>query len=141
MAAQYLIESANAMVGALKYVEEEGGAQIDPRSLQIYLGIGCRTLTTLVNDREFSRDLYTSNANQKAAAISEFREFIAAFIRIDRGMMIDAGMDQKMVNYLFKDARYLLDKFANDAMLDPKYLQARLWDLSKSVCDRNCRRR
>src|SRR5688572_4260234 len=104
MSSTYLIDAANSMLAALRYVEEDGRLHLDPRSVSIFLATGCRTLLTLTHDQKFFEDLEKGASARDNLTTEQIKTFIETFIRVDRALMVDAGMHPYMAGYLFQDA-------------------------------------
>jgi hypothetical protein len=111
---EYLIEASNKMTDALVYLEHnEGGNYIDPKSLDRYLDFGCQALRRLTNDQEFisllkkDKTSVVRSIGLAGVATGSLDAFLSAFLKVDKGLLLEAGMNRKMADYLFRDAQQI----------------------------------
>ena len=132
MEANYLMHGANALGQALRYID--GDIEYDPRSAEIYLSIACVTLTKLHEDKETLGLI--SNAGRSGS--EELREhlysFLDEFIVADKALLISAGIDKKVADYLFRDIERTQEIITNPEIASGKYLEARIQELQDMAC-------
>jgi hypothetical protein len=132
----YLIHGANALKGSITYAK--GGFAYDPKSVRIYLAAACKTLSFLVEDnaaiQQIARGI-NSNAPQIYRA---FDDFIEEFAKPDQALLAAAGMDKRMVQYLFKDLNQMQELIRRDAFTQREVstdtLRHRIEELRYTVC-------
>ena len=137
MSDHYLVHGANALKGAIRYVESSGpptAARYDPRSVAVFLNSACSTLRMLREDRE-TLDLLSRTTGEAAETVrTESREFIAEFVKADRALLVAAGMDRKVASYLFKDAERSLRVLSSEPSIEDANWRHRVSELCEEVC-------
>ncbi len=135
MSARYLIEASNSMIGSLKYLEK---GDIDPESLRQFFSIGCAALNNILNDQILKEHLKNNLVKDFQGEIKRSRiamgDFLSTFIRFEKGLMLEAGMDPKMVNYLFQDAKNITTTILSDDFHGYDDIENRLKDITGTVC-------
>ena len=142
MSDNYLIHGTNALRGGLRYVAADE-FRYDPKSVQIYLSAACRTLTYLVDDGEALSQI-SNGINQNPNEIFQrFADFIEEFVKPDQALLVAAGMDEKMGQYLFQDLAKMqrMIEAGHDVQdpysspMNPDLLRERIKELQYSVCE------
>jgi hypothetical protein len=133
----YLIHGANALSGALSYLDPTSGTagiRYDPRSVQVFLSTACATLKLLQDDPESLELIEKAFHEPRAVSHSDLSAFIGEFRRADEDIMIKAGMNEKMAKYLFQDAENILLMFGAQAPASAGIVRNRLNDMCSAVC-------
>lgn len=133
----YLIHGANALKGSLKYIQSSklpAGPFYDPRSVEIFLGSACVTLTLLSDDAETLALLAQAPAHASKLGRNQAKAFIDEFVKADKALLIAAGMEKKVASYLFRDAQKTLQYLDEQRPLNPSHLRDRVLELREAVC-------
>ena len=133
MSDNYLIHGANALNGSLKYIHGDKFLY-EPKSVQIYLSAACAALTQLIDDEETISKI-TAGINTQANEIYEqFQDFMEEFVKPDHALLIAAGMNERMANYLFQDLNKLDEILKRHKETNIEELKGRIQELAYSVC-------
>lgn len=141
MSDNYLIHGTNALKGALKYTVGDD-FKYDKNSVELFLSIVCTTLTQLMDDSEslaqISRGISRPNENK----FFYFKDFVEEFVKPDKSLMIAAGMDEPIANYLFRDldnARKVLRQMEEGKRSEwsVKSLRGRIQEIQYSACSKD----
>jgi hypothetical protein len=138
MSDNYLIHGTNALSGALRYTTGTD-FQYDPRSVEIYLSVACKTLTLLLDDSQALEAISNGIRNESGTKYHHFRNFVDEFVKPDKALMIAAGMRQSAADYLFSDldnVKKVLRQMEIKASMEcsPQWLRNRIEELKHSVC-------
>lgn len=134
----YLIHGANALRDALDYIAPnvpETGLIYDPRSLKRYISLACNTLAQLLDDANAINLVNDSINHPKIDRRVELEEFLSSFLSADRELMIKSGLDSRMANYLFQDARSIILELRRKQPLEPVNIRYKLRDMRTLACE------
>ena len=129
----YLIHGTNALKGSLRYVKGER-FRYEPKSVGVYLSSACKTLSYLMEDSETLDTLAKGMSGHSSVKYNQFEDFVEEFVKPDHHLLIAAGMDEKMVAYLFGDMNKLQDRMNRKAEISSDLLRERIKELAYSVC-------
>lgn len=101
----YLVDAANNIAGAIQYVEKDSKVALAPDALKEYLRHGCTSLKQISNDNDFKqllleKSLLSFNQSFDGQALEQY---LSSFIKVDKKLMLEAGMNRKIADYLFSD--------------------------------------
>jgi hypothetical protein len=130
----YLIHGANALTGALRYIEKPGAFRYDPRSVAVFLAAACKTLTVLKEDQGTLKGLTHLDHDQQIRLRSQSSSFFDAFLTADKELLVEAGMNQRMANYLFSDLSRFRAALDDKEFMSYDDAMARLSELQYSAC-------
>ena len=140
MSDNYLIHGANALKDALKYTVGDD-FKYDKNSVELFVSIACTTLTMLLEDGKVLEQIATGTSLPHENKFFYFRNFVEEFIKPDKALMIAAGMDESLANYLFSDLDNVkkvlmqMEKNArNDNVGGVSWFRGRIQELQDSVC-------
>ncbi|MCU7843127.1 MAG: hypothetical protein KZQ93_04730 [Candidatus Thiodiazotropha sp. (ex Monitilora ramsayi)] len=133
MQEKYLIHGANALTGSIRYLKGEK-FRYDPKSVGIYLSAACKTLSYLVDDDEALSIIAAGMSGEASEIYGQFEDFMEEFVKPDHALMISAGMDERMANYLFKDINNIQGYMAQRRRVNPEILRERIKELQYTVC-------
>ncbi|MBK1699996.1 hypothetical protein [Thiococcus pfennigii] len=137
----YLVHGTNAMKGALRYISGPDFAY-EPRSVQVYMAAACSSLGFLLEDGEALEQITSGIRERNHRMFHRFEDFIEEFIKPDRALMVAAGMDEDMANYLFNDLNHIrrvMREMSSDrnTIADVRWLRTRLEHLRESACSKD----
>ncbi len=137
----YLIHGTNALKGSLRYVNWDEFLY-EPRSVEIYLSVACKTLSYLAEDQESLQKISDGMNRRPNEIYEQFEDFIEEFVKPDQALLMAAGMDEKMGQYLFKDLAAMQRMMERDSsvnnlnkQMNPKLLKQKIKELQHSVCN------
>lgn len=142
MSDNYLIHGTNALRGGLRYVSADE-FRYDPKSVQIYLAAACKTLTYLVNDSEALSQISNGMNQNPNELFRQFGDFVEEFVKPDQALLVAAGMDEKIGQYLFQDLARMqrMMEAGNDVRnpdsspMNRSLLREKIKELQYSVCE------
>lgn len=138
----YLIHGANALKDALKYTVGND-FKYDKNSVELFASIACITLSQLLEDNEALEKIVVGNSLSHKHKFFYFRNFVEEFIKPDKALMIAAGMNESLTNYLFSDldnVKKVLMQMEKNALShntdNINWLRGRVQELQHSICHR-----
>lgn len=136
----YLVHGTNAMKGALRYTVGSD-FKYERKSVELFLSIACTTLSLLLEDAEAIGQITSGVQAPHENKFYYFRDFVEEFVNPDKALMVAAGMDESMANYLFSDlnnARRVLREMEEkkNHNVNADWLRARIQELHYSACSK-----
>jgi len=140
MSGNYLIHGTNALKDALRYVNLEK-FMYEYKSVQIYLAVACTTLSHLEKDEEALEKITNGMNTEPNEIYRQFEDFVEEFIKPDQALLMAAGMDEKMGQYLFNDLSEMQGRMQrenndkNASNITCSLLKEKIKELKYSVCE------
>ena len=140
MSDNYLIHGTNALKGALRYTVGED-FKYDKNSVELFLQIACTTLSQLLDDGETLHQISRGVSMPHENKFFYFKDFVEEFINPDKSLMIAAGMDKSLADYLFKDLertqKVLREMETNSkSKISVETLRSRIEEIKYSACSK-----
>jgi hypothetical protein len=128
------------MKGALRYTVGSD-FKYERKSVELFLSIACTTLTFLLEDTEAIGQISSGVQAPHENKFYYFRDFVEEFVKPDKALMVAAGMDESMANYLFSDlnnARRVLREMEENKNhnVNAESLRGKIQELQYSACSK-----
>ncbi len=128
----YLIHGTNALGLALKYID--GRIEYDPRSVRMYMSVACVTLSELYKDKDTIDLISHAGAVESENQRELFYNFLEEFITVDKAILISAGIDKDVADYLFRDIERTQNIMTNPNIECCEHIGARIQELQDMAC-------
>lgn len=133
----YLVDAANNIAGAIQYIEKDSKLVLDPRSLNGFLEHGCVSLRQISSDNDFRQLLLDKSrlSFDQQFDGNHLEQYLSSFIKVDKGLMLEAGMSRKVADYLYSDVDSIRRALRGGKTPDFEVMLNRFGDLARLVCD------
>ncbi|MFL0807102.1 MAG: hypothetical protein K6L60_07425 [Oceanobacter sp.] len=107
MSNRYLIHASNRLRSSIRYVDGSS-LKYDPDGINDFFSVACDALRDLANDSKSIKHIVDGYNQAPNEIYEQFGDFMGEFVGPDIDLMVEAGMDRKVVDYLFNDIDEML---------------------------------
>ena len=139
--ANYLVAASNALHGSVKFDYFHDSVRYTRESAFHFSNIACRALKELSRDKETIHaitDAINSAAEHKSelpsSKTADFFSLLEEFRRRDQALMVAAGMDPAVAEFLFRDVENLYEYLQNSKTYSVGDISGMIGIMSETIC-------